>query len=187
MNSRAASLSSMALLLLAACTGFHEVVPGVYRDRQPAEDELSAAIEQHGIRTVVMLRKLTEASAPTRRAALAADGAFVNVPMSAGRLPPPDTLLALWNAIDTAQRPLLLHCRAGVDRTGLASALLVLHDSGNLDAARAELSLLPHGHLGWFGTSAMDEVLARYAPYAGKLTFPEWVRTVYSGKAPAIE
>jgi protein tyrosine phosphatase (PTP) superfamily phosphohydrolase (DUF442 family) len=182
MNPRAARRArrwSMALLLLASCTGFREVVPGVYRDRQPAEDELSAAIEHHGIRTVVMLRRLTEGSAPTRRAALAADIAFVNVPMSAQRLPPADTLLALWDAIDTAERPLLLHCRAGVDRAGLASALVVLHDTGDLAAARGQLALVPYGHTGW-GTSAMDEVLDLYEPSHGAMPFPQWVREVYA-------
>ena len=167
--------------LAAGCTGFHEVSPGnIYRDRQPAEDELRKVIEDYGIRTVVMLRGGTSDAAPSRRAALAADIAYVNVPISAQRLPPPERLLAIWDTIATAERPILFHCRAGVDRTGLASALAVLHDTGDLDAARHQLALVPFGHTGWFGTGAMDDVLDRYEAHHGDLDFRTWVTDVYA-------
>src|SRR5690606_7068908 len=92
----------------------------------------------------------------------------------------PETLLALWHAAARAPRPLLVHCRAGVDRPGLASALIVLHDTGDLERARGQLALLPYGHLGAFGTEKMGEVLDAYAPHHGTLSFPDWVTTVYA-------
>jgi protein tyrosine/serine phosphatase len=169
------------LSVAASCTGFHEVREGsVYRDRQPAEDELVQHIEEHGIRTVIVLRGENADTAPSRRATLATGTDYVAIPLSATNLPAPGQLLQLWGAIEHAQRPLLLHCRAGVDRTGLAAAIAVLHDTGDLDAARAQLALLPYGHLGWFGTGAMDEVIERYAPWHGTMSFPDWVRGIYA-------
>jgi protein tyrosine phosphatase (PTP) superfamily phosphohydrolase (DUF442 family) len=184
-NPRRSLLLLSLLLPLAACTGFAEVRPGVFRSPQPGEDQLHRRIQSHGIRTVVCLRGDGEPSAASARAALAGGAAFVQVRMSATRPPKPATLLQLWQLAATAERPLLLHCRAGVDRTGLASALVVLHDTGDLAAARSQLALLPYGHVGAFGTQAMDEVLDAYEPYLGRMTFPDWVRELYAKSFPA--
>jgi uncharacterized protein (TIGR01244 family) len=185
---RAASIRRAAALALvtcaAACSGLREVRPGVYRSPQPGEHQLDRQIRAEGIRTVVCLRG-GDAARLTARAAEGAGATFVHLPMSAKRAPSPEALLALWHVFGTAERPLMLHCRAGVDRTGLASAIAVLHDTGDLDLARAELALIPNGHLAAFGTEAMDEVLERYAPYHGWMTFPQWVEQVWAPEHPA--
>ena len=173
--------------LLAACTGFRIVRPDVFRCPQPGEDQLARTIEAHDLRTVVCLRGEGAPTAGSARAAESAGIQFWNVPMSATRQPSPETLLLLWRVAAEAPRPLLLHCRAGVDRTGLASAIVVLHDTGDLDAARDQLDLVPNGHLGWFGTGAMDDVLDRYEAHADRLSFPDWVRDVYAAEFAAAQ
>jgi protein tyrosine phosphatase (PTP) superfamily phosphohydrolase (DUF442 family) len=174
----------LLVALLAACTGLREFEPGVWRSPQPGEDRLARLIDQHQLRTVVCLRG-GEGAAMSRRAAENGGAQFLNVPMSATRAPKPETLLELWQIAATAKRPLLLHCMAGADRTGLASAIFVLHDTGDLDRARGELSIM-HGHLAFTATGAMDAVLDAYAPFDGKLAFPAWVEQVY-GPAFAAE
>lgn len=167
------------VFLFAACTGFREVVPGVYRSPQPTEDQLFRRIGAYDLRTVVCLRGRSDPSAASERATVGAGARFVSVPMSATRLPTPETLQELWQVAATAERPLLLHCRAGVDRTGLAAALVVLHDTGDLDRARSELSFVPYGHTGLMGTRAMDDVLELFAPYHRQMSFPQWLADVY--------
>lgn len=176
-------LLAATLLAGTACTGFREVGNGVYRSGQSGEDRMARRIEAHGIRSVVCLRGLDLDTAGSARAALGTGAEWWNVPFSAMRTVNPETLLALWDVAQRAPRPVLVHCRAGVDRTGLASALIVLHDTGDLERARGELALLPHGHLGAFGTEKMGEVLDRYEPYHGTMSFPDWVTDVY---APAV-
>lgn len=166
--------------LLSACTGFTGVGQGVFRSPQPGEDQLFRRIAAHGIRTVACLRGDGEPSQASARATVASGATFVNVPMSATRQPRPETLLQLWHLAATAERPLLLHCRAGVDRTGLAAALVVLHDTGDLGLARGQLALVPFGHVGAFGTEAMGAVLDAYEPYAGRMAFPDWVQQIYA-------
>lgn len=175
----------LCLPFAAACTGFREVRPGVYRSGQPGEDQLFRRIAAFDLRTVVCLRGRSEHTAASARASEGAGIHFWNVPMSATRRPRPETLHELWHVAATAERPLLLHCRAGVDRTGLAAAIVVLHDTGDLAAARAQLAVIPHGHLGMLGTEAMDEVLDRYELYADRLTFPQWIDQVYAGEFAA--
>ncbi len=178
----AACVAALLALLTATsgCTGFREVGHGVWRSPQPGEERLARRIAEHDIRTVVCLRGDGDPTALSARATEQSGARFWNVPMSATRLPRPETLLELWRVADEAERPLLLHCRAGVDRTGLAAALVVLHDTGDLAAARAQLALVPNGHVGAFGTGAMDEVLDRYEPHAAATAFPDWVRTEYA-------
>lgn len=167
-------------VLAAACTGFRAVGDDVFRSPQPGEDALARQIAAHDLRTVVCLRGDGDGAAATARAAQGAGIRFWQVPLSAMHLPAPEVLLELWRVAATAERPLLLHCRSGIDRTGLASAIVVLHDTGDLEAARAQLALLPHGHLGLFRAGAMDDVLDRFAPYAARMAFPDWVRDVYA-------
>lgn len=168
------------LLLLGGCIGFRSGGDRFYRCPQLGEAALTRQIEAHGVRTVVGLRGRGDGMASSARAALAAGATFRNVPMSATRLPAPTTLLALWDVAAHAERPFVLHCRAGVDRTGLAAAVVTLHDTGDLARARAQLDFLWNGHTGLLGTDAMDEVLDRYAPHHGTLSFPDWVAQVYA-------
>lgn len=177
------ALSFVAFASLTACTGLREVVPGVYRSPQPAEAQLFHRVEDLGLRTIVCLRGHGEQSAIAERVAIGTGIDFVAVPMSATRLPKPATLHALWQVAATAERPLLLHCRAGVDRSGLLAALVVLHDTGDFERARDQLSLLK-GHTGLLGTAAMDDVLDRYEAYVGRMPFPQWIDEVYAPSLP---
>jgi len=178
----------LAVALLGAfgsCSGLRPVTDGVLRSSQPGEDRLARQVVHHGLRTIVCLRGLGDGAAESARAAIATGAEFVCIPMSATRAPDAPTLHALWRVAADAERPLLLHCRAGVDRTGLASALVVLHDTGDLARAREQLGLLPHGHLGWFGTAAMDEVLDAYEPWQRTLAFPDWIDLVWAQQRAA--
>ena len=109
---------------------WHAIIPGqAYRCAQLSHDQLLDSIHKSGIRTVVNLR----GSSPDfdwylgeSRATRDADIDQEDITFSAYRLPSPDELRRLIDVIDHAKYPLVLHCRQGVDRTGLASALLLL-------------------------------------------------------------
>jgi uncharacterized protein (TIGR01244 family) len=181
-------LLALAATTLTSCTGFHTIVDGAfYRDRQPTEDELVEHISREGIRTVVMLRSLNEDTRATRRAAWVSGADFVNVPISAKRLPTPAQLRAIWQVIETAARPVLFHCRAGVDRTGLCAALSVLHETGSLALARRQLAAIPFGHVGMFGTESMGRVLDLFEASHAGLSFGAWVDSVYATAFVALQ
>jgi len=172
-------------LLLSACTGYRESMPGVWRSPYPRETQLLHRIEQDEIRTVVCLRGGRTAR-QTERATVNSGAVYLCVPFSAKRLPQPEVLSRLWQIADQAERPIMVHCRAGVDRTGLALALIALHDTGDLEAARRQLDFIPYGHLKAFGTEKMDEVLDLYEPYQETLDFPTWVERVYANDYPKL-
>ena len=169
----------------ASCTNFHEVEPGrYYRSAQPDEEELSGWIDAYGLKTVVKLNGGGPGDSDfdnSRDPALAAGATFIHLPLSATKYPTSENLVRLWEIFETAEYPVLVHCRAGADRTGLASAIYVLQDTGNLSQARDQLNFFPYLHVGWGGTWVMDRVFDLYEPYASEMSFPTWARTEYPG------
>ena len=176
------TLSLLALVPTIGCANLHEVEPGrFYRSSQLSEAGFRDAIEDFGIRTVLRLRGGNpgdEGYDAIRRPADEAGATFEHVPMSARRLPPPEVLVRIWEVFDRAEEPILVHCKAGADRTGLASAIWVLHETGDLRRAKRQLDLR-YLHVGWGSTDAMDQVLELYEPWAKAIDFGLWAQTVY--------
>ena len=89
----------------------------------------------------------------------------IDIHMGARREPDAATLQRLIDVIRTAQRPLLIHCNSGSDRTGLAAALFAMVIDAQLpEIASGQLSFR-YGHFPWLGskTVAMDRTFWRIA------------------------
>jgi protein tyrosine phosphatase (PTP) superfamily phosphohydrolase (DUF442 family) len=124
---------------------FHVVVSGqVYRSAQLSDAELDAAIEKHGIRTVINLRGccnpfpwyLDECRATHRHNVNQEDIGF-----SAGRLPPVPEIRRLVEVLERTEYPVLIHCNRGADRTGVASVVVtLLMTDASLAEGRRQLS-----------------------------------------------
>lgn len=170
----ALSAAALALALpvaVEAChvffgTNLHAVIPGrVYRCAQLSGPELAKVIRAHGIRTVINLRGcgapfpwyLDECRAVGRLGVSHED-----VSMSAGRFPPTHELRRLVEILDRTAYPVLVHCRQGADRTGLASAVvLLLQEGAGFEEARRQLRLR-YGHLAVGRPANLDRYLDLY-------------------------
>jgi uncharacterized protein (TIGR01244 family) len=151
----------------------HEVVAGeVYRSGQLDATDLGALLRDKGIRTVINLRGANPGSAWYRdevRVTAAAGVNYVSLPMSAVREPDDALLASLISALAAAPKPLLIHCRSGADRTGLAAALYQLLVQ-RLPAGEADGQLsFRYGHFPWLTsrTGAMDRAFWRVAASVG--------------------
>jgi hypothetical protein len=67
--------------------------------------------------------------------------------MSAERLPHRKDLIRLLDAFKNSPRPILLHCQAGVDRTGEASAIYEMLYMGKSKKEALEMLSLKFGYL----------------------------------------
>jgi protein tyrosine phosphatase (PTP) superfamily phosphohydrolase (DUF442 family) len=203
MHSSRRALSFVAALLVAIGVGLaiagplhsfvfdsnlHPVVGGqIYRSAQPSEGDIDRWVPELGLRSIVNLRGarsqddrvwLTE-----ERAAASRNGAMhMSLRLSADDIPSAQTLRELVRIIDTAPRPLLLHCRAGAERSGLASAVAVLLTGGDVAAARAEFAL-DKGFV-YLVNPRLPRVLDDYEEWlAGEPSTPDrfrrWVATEY--------
>jgi protein tyrosine/serine phosphatase len=152
------------------------IEPGrAYRSAQVDAETLDLLVSMLGIKTVINLRGEHESQAwyENEKALLDAAGVeLVDIRMSAYSLPPREELFKLYDAFLTVQEPILIHCKAGADRTGAASAIwrmVVLGDSRE-DASR-ELSIC-YGHFEPI-TPAMDALVRIFEPDRA------WIETEY--------
>jgi protein tyrosine phosphatase (PTP) superfamily phosphohydrolase (DUF442 family) len=168
-------------LYLAAIHNFHSVSERkVYRSAQLNGDLLAETIQKHGIKTVVNLRGGSTNDAWYRGELSTAQRLGVqhlDFDLSAGHEVSDQEMEAIVAAMTSAPKPLLLHCKNGADRSGLASALY-LYALENRTAAEADAQLtILCGHfpyLFWRDTAAMDRSYWRYVtnheanPVAGR-------------------
>lgn len=113
------------LLVLAGCN-FHEVDRGqLYRSPQLDKEQFQEAIDKLGVKTIINLRGDSDKAWYKDEVLVAKKNGvlLIDIGMSARRLPHREDLIKLLDAFRNAPRPILIHCKAGVDRTGEASAL----------------------------------------------------------------
>nr|WP_298098759.1 dual specificity protein phosphatase family protein [uncultured Shinella sp.] len=154
-----------AYLVTIQLTGnFAAVVPGeVYRSNQPTADDIAAYAGRYGIRTIINLRGRQENAAWYEDEIAAAKRlgiGHVDFPMVADQRLDAEGAARLIAILKDVPRPILIHCRSGADRTGLASVLYLAKVAG-VDEATAERQLsVRFGHIGiplLSPTYAMDE------------------------------
>jgi protein tyrosine/serine phosphatase len=181
---RVLTRSGLALLGLCAALGvyllclqwsgnFHEVLPGrYYRSAQLSATTLATDIEKYHIKTIINLRG---AKPGTRwyddelAVAEAYGVTHVDFPMSASKRLTPEESYALVAALRAAQGPLLVHCKSGADRTGLASVMYLQQVAG-VDEETAEWQLTPvYGHVNipFTGVYAMDDTWEAFEKLIG--------------------
>jgi protein tyrosine/serine phosphatase len=140
--------------LLQVSGNFHTVEPGkVYRSAQPSAAELAAYARAYGIKSVINLRGRHRGEAwyeDEMRASSELGLYHIDLALSARRELSAAQLLSLEKALREAPVPILIHCKAGADRTGLAAALYVFKIQHRpADAAAAQLSWV-YGHWPYF-------------------------------------
>lgn len=105
----------------------HEIHKGqLFRSAQLDGDDIEKLIKTKNIKTIINLRGENPNEEWYQDEKNAADRygvKLINFSMSAKRLPHRKDLVGLLDAFKTAERPILIHCKAGVDRTGEAAAI----------------------------------------------------------------
>lgn len=194
----AARGAGFALGLFAALVALHvllrdnvrEVQPGrVYRAAQMKPERLAEFIDRRGIRTVVNLRGYCGDFDWYRGECTATHDAGISqedVTLSAIRLPTPSEVRRLVEVLESSEPPLLLHCRQGVDRTGLAAVMVRLLEPGvTFEEAMRHLGL-GYGHVPFNGTQAMRRFYALYRDWLAAMgqqhspmLFRQWAMVEY--------
>lgn len=143
---------------------FHEVVPGqYYRSAQPTAAQIADYAKRYGIRSILNLRGAEPQSAWYRQEVAEANRlglTHVDFKMSAEKRLKPDDAHRLVALLEKMPKPLLVHCKAGADRSGLVSAIY-LYSVADLGESAAESQIsFRYGHIGipyLSSTFAMEE------------------------------
>ncbi|HQK99723.1 MAG TPA: tyrosine-protein phosphatase [Smithellaceae bacterium] len=100
----------------------------VYRSGQLDGEQLHRAIRKYNLKTIINLRGDNEGRQwyeTERQIAQAHGAALYDFSFDASSLPPVRLVIALLHCLDSADKPLLIHCRQGIDRTSFVSALIL--------------------------------------------------------------
>ncbi len=152
------------LFAIQAGGNFSEVLPGtLYRSNQPTALQVADYAQRYGIKTIVNLRGSSEAASWYKNE-VAAAGALgikhIDFKMSATRQLSVEEAHKLVTLLRDAPTPILIHCKSGADRTGLASVLYLNRIAGvDEDIAERQLSIrFGHFSIPFLSpTYAMDE------------------------------
>lgn len=167
---------------------FGAVIPGeVYRSAQLSGEALKAIVREHGIRNVINLRPVRGEGSEWYAEEIAAVEELgighhtIGMSQTAPRV---DNILALRALLDEVEAPFLVHCASGVDRTGLASVMVLLR--------QGEQSIEQIGRqVGWRYGAVADNTIGRVflEQYSGWLAehdkthspevFDSWLETEY--------
>lgn len=123
------SLGLLLFWLLVLRPNIHTIIPGqAYRSAQLSGGRLESFTQEVELKTVINLRPpdagedwYREELETVERLGLE----YHTVPMFHGT-PRADQVQQLARLIETVERPFLVHCRAGADRTGLAAVITLL-------------------------------------------------------------
>lgn len=174
---------------------FGTIIPGeFYRSAQLSPRDLAAALRDFRVKTVVNLRGHNP-DAPWYHAevaeTLAAGATQIDIALSSSEWMSREQALALLEVLETCERPVLIHCWRGAERTGMTAAFVqLLQPDSTVERAAAEFGLkylfLPLGD----GKTTIRhfEQYVRWLRDAGREhspdTFREWVARHYVPGVP---
>ncbi len=168
----------------------------VYRSAQLSVSRLDDIIQGYGIRTIIALLG-SEKGAPwyENEKTLAAQHQvqMLNIAFGSHELPQFIRLKQLVDALLTAPHPILLHCRRGSDRTGLASAIaLILNEDASLETIEKQFSwrfgVIPYSNsIGVIFFNQYSQWLSTTGRRHNRDNFLDWIRNHYVDPKGNIE
>jgi hypothetical protein len=201
---RVVRLALLATVLALAATAIYDwrifysnfgtVVEGkVYRSARPRPQRLREWADQYKLRSVLVLAYRDGEGDYAEVAAVAQECGLkvLYAPMPSEKLPSHNELRRAITTLEQAELPVLIHCRAGAERTGVVSMMAAMLYGGEpYDQAREQLSArylhLTHheGHVEWVPDMYEQYCRQKGIGTGGWQQFRQWVFTGYnSGEA----
>jgi uncharacterized protein (TIGR01244 family) len=160
----------------------HRLTANAWRAAQPLPHQLRR-VQAMGVRTIINLRgNAATTTARQEQAACQRLGlGYVDFRLRSRDAPTREELHGLRRLFETVEHPVLLHCKSGADRAGLASAIyLHVVEGVPIEEARRQLSLR-FGHVRHADTGVLDAFFERYLEFAASqpIAFFDWVDRHY--------
>ncbi len=155
-------LSLTWLAFLTQSGNFYEIAPGIYRSHQLYEFNMPKFYEKYHFKTVLNL----QGAKPDKKwyqyeknFAKEHNITLIDFKISDKKIQSIETMKKLVKIVKNARKPILIHCRAGADRTGLVSAIY-LYSIGDKNASK--MLSFKYGHISFGPTKAMDESFEKF-------------------------
>lgn len=155
-------------------TNFHEVTPGVlYRSKQLSGSQFDHFVKKYRIKTIINLRGASPSSKWYQdeiRTMQKDSVAHLDIPLSAIRYVPPQKLDSILGVAESANKPILVHCQGGADRSGLFCAAWKMKIGKTPEEKASKQLSIIYGHIPffiWNRTEAMDSSFHDYVRFLG--------------------
>ena len=135
---------------------FHKVDDNIYRSAQLFSFNLPFYIQHYKIKSILNLRGGKGHDFYHDEIEISKENGVVHFDYSidARKLQSKESMEKLLEIIKNAPKPLLIHCKAGADRTSLATALYLYAIKHDKEPQRA-FSIL-YGHFPWLGSRTVE-------------------------------
>lgn len=160
----------------------HQLSDDVWRSNQPDPVHFPRLAEI-GIKSVINLRgpDIYSYYLFEKEACAEYGMALYDLPLQARELLPAKTYLELFDLMDRVEKPMLLHCKSGADRTGLAAAFYMIDYMGAPVHEAAKQLSIKYAHQHWSKAGILDHMIAAYADHIESDPIPirDWIRGHY--------
>ncbi len=159
-------LVSVYIIYMEEFSNFHTVKENeLYRSAAMDMDELEYFLPQYNIKTIINLRgkprndyHVTDEIKIVNRLNLE----YYELDFASTKAPSKTDIEMLLSAFEKAKKPILIHCEAGSDRTGLACAIWKLCvEKDSKENSFRQLSIM-YGHIPFGETSVLDDFFKEY-------------------------
>lgn len=138
---------------------FYSIIEGVYRSGQPSPKLLEQYIKKYEIKNIINLRYSDTSGQDIylmqKNICNKYNTNMICIPISARRLPEKNKLKLILETIKKIQKPFLVHCKTGADRTGFFMALYTFYTTNDIELAQKQLSL-KYLHIRYSSTGILD-------------------------------
>ena len=170
-------------VLRSLYTNSFEIAKGVYRSNQPSPARIEYLFSK-GVRTIVNLRGASDQGAfllekdMCNRLGIK----LINHQLAASSLKSKEVLLQLCEIFKRTKTPILMHCKSGSDRAGLAAAIYLIVVNGVDPRIAAKQLSIKYLHLRWYITGVLDYMMSEYVKaFENKgICFEKWLEKEYN-------
>ncbi len=159
-----------------------EIADGVYRSNQPSPSKIEYWSKK-GVKTILNLRgESNQGSYFLEKEACEKMGIkLINFKIAASSLKSKEVLLELCDIFKNINTPMLIHCKSGSDRAGLASFIYLVTVKKIHPAIAAKQLSLKYLHLKWYITGVLDYMVDQYVKAFNDngIQFEDWLRSGY--------
>lgn len=163
---------------------FYAISDDAYRSNHPSPGFIRKIHKNQGIKTIISMRRAdtTGQYLLEKEACVEAGITLINLPMSSRSLPDVENILKAKETLESAEYPILIHCKSGADRAGLLSVFyehFIQHKT--IEDSLKQLSI-KYGHFRWAETGKLDYFFDSFLAFQERhpdISFLEWVNNHY--------
>lgn len=167
---------------------FGKLSNNAFRSNHPSPRFIRKLHDKYGLKTIISMR----AADKTGQYLLEKEACdqlgitLINHTMSSRSFPDKAAIFKAKEILESAEYPILIHCKSGADRAGLMSVFYMHFIQGEPISEAVKQLSMKYGHFRWADTGKLDVFFDEFLKFEKdhpNVTFLEWVEHHYDKEA----